>query len=230
MYVNELTFWKKLDEIERTLAQNQGGKRGFYTYTELESLLVTLELRNLLENILAVSVILIASYAAALLALFGSVLIVSHIPGAYLQPKPIEYVPIETKHNETSEIRVSPLNVLKTGIFLASIESFLTPFCNKSEDNVQNVAWDWWNAPTMNWLYEKSKFVETVETPKFDFLHLRRFYENYFLKLDLEDQVHKPTKVRIQDQLENSWHEEWTDTIGNGVYNRYLHYFQNLKA
>nr|XP_008198416.2 PREDICTED: LOW QUALITY PROTEIN: protein CNPPD1 [Tribolium castaneum] len=221
VFVTELTFWKKLSEIETTLARNQGGKRGFYTYTELERLLTSVELRNLIQNILTISVILITAYTAALLTLLGSVLIVSHIPGACLRPQ-IEAPPSEPLYNETN--RVSPLHV---GIFLASIESFLTPFCNKSE--TQNVSWDWWSAPTMTWLYETSKFVE-VEAPTLGFLDLRRFYKDYFLKLDLEDQVHKETKVRIQDQLERSWHEEWTDTIGDGFYNRYLHYLQNLKA
>ncbi|XP_044271588.1 protein CNPPD1 [Tribolium madens] len=211
VFVTELTFWKKLAEIEGALARKQGGKRGFYTYTELETLLTSVELRNLIKNILTVSVILIGAYTAALLTLLGSVLIVSHIPGACLHPK-IEPARPGLLYNETN--RVSPLHV---GIFLASIESFLTPFCEP-----QNVSWDWWNAPTMTWLYETSKFVE-VEAPKMGFV---RYYKDYFLNLDDP----KEAKVRIQDQMERSWHEEWTDTINEGFYNRYLHYLQNLKA
>ncbi|RZB39201.1 protein CNPPD1 [Asbolus verrucosus] len=267
IFVNELTFWEKLKEIETTLAKRQGITRGFFTYTELHNLLTMIEVQNLIQNILAVSLILVASYAAALLTLFGSVLIVSHIPGTCIQPKKIEVehnalIPVMCEPNqtqaglteivvpETSKFKndfiakdgVKALNVLKTGIFLASIEGLLKPFCNAtdksdekmSQNNVQNVSWDWWTIPTMKWLSETSDFIENFKIQKLDFPYFGNIYEIYINTkyLDLEDQIHKASKTRIQDQMENSWHKEWTDVIDYGAYDdNYLHnYIQNVHS
>jgi hypothetical protein len=264
VFVNGPTFWRKLGEIERSLAKRQGALRGFFTYTELHTLLATIELQTLIQNILAISTILIASYVAAVLTLCGSVFIVSHISDTCLQARKVDVEQnntltlfiSESGRNELNVIErnvsdrqeadvkfkheAKTLNVLKTSIFLASIESFLKPFCNKSdatdlkmkEDNVQNVSWAWWTIPTMNWLSETSAYLEKIEMPKFEALYWRHAHETYpeVKFLDLEAQVHKSTKIRIQDQLENSWHKEWTDTIKDGFYDRYLYYMQNVKS
>ncbi|XP_063921432.1 protein CNPPD1 isoform X2 [Zophobas morio] len=263
VFVSELTFWKKLHEIEQTLARKQGACRGFFTYTELEALLTAIELQSLIQTVVSMSALLIASYIVAVFALFGSVFIVSHIPGTYLQPKfdicendtliPVTLnsecgdvetdIPDRIQPSETpTKSEIPTLNVIKTSIFLASIESFLKPFCNKSEsvespvndDNVQNVSWDWWTAPTLKWLSETSALIERkVELPTWNLLYFQYLYETYIQVkfLDLEDQVHRATKVRAQDRLENSWHTEWTDTIRNDFYDRDVHYYlENVKS
>ncbi|GLV41914.1 uncharacterized protein CBL_00376 [Carabus blaptoides fortunei] len=112
------------------------------------------------------------------------------------------------------------VDVLKTGFILASIT------CDKdfSDCDVTQeqdcTSWDWWNNPVMNWLTDISRNDEHegIRLPD-------NYYKNFAhdkltdmsiasqKKLQLEDKIHKATKVRLQEQLERSWHEEWTDTV-----------------
>ncbi|CAH0554414.1 unnamed protein product [Brassicogethes aeneus] len=218
VYVGELKFWKKLNEIEYALAERQGKSRGFLTYTELEILSRTLDLHNLLQCLVALSVILMATYAAGILTLIGSVFLTSQIPGTtlYAGRKMIEmpnvgsdYVYGENKTDTCKFLKMDAVDVFKTGILLASISA--------NESNSQAVTWDWWSIPAMNWLATTSDYVEKFELP----LKNPFFFETYDLELDryrIEDRLDKAVKTRIQDQMETSWHAEWTDTIKYGLF------------
>ncbi|KAJ3622011.1 hypothetical protein MTP99_002546 [Tenebrio molitor] len=204
VFVNGPTFWRKLGEIERSLAKRQGALRGFFTYTELHTLLATIELQTLIQNILAISTILIASYVAAVLTLCGSVFIVSHISDTCLQARKVD---VEQKQHSHS---------LHFGIRPQRTQQCFLGLVDHSDDElvVRDVG-----------VFGRSrcKFEALLlETRPRDLPRVKF--------LDLEAQVHKSTKIRIQDQLENSWHKEWTDTIKDGFYDRYLYYMQNVKS
>lgn len=249
------------------MALRQGNQRGgWFTYTDLQYLLNDIEIYNLVQYLLTITTVIMASYAASVLTIVGSMLLASQVPGTSLHKaqSPNKIAQMETvlcvdnncdetldnelitesivnstlELNESTEInnhseihkikpaqKLDPINVLTTSLILASIhhKEILDCDVNKTtfeHENSSEVTWDWWSNDLMNWLYEKSAILDNnVELAEIDYL--KRF--DYGKRLDmtianskllsLEDQVHKATTVRIQDQLENSWHKEWTDTI-----------------
>lgn len=105
-----MTFWKKLGELEILLALKEGTMRGYFTYTELgtlsdliykgkvglDSFVATYysrknsDFHDLFQCVVALSVILAATYATALLVLFGSVALASAVPGTSLYNYKVE--------------------------------------------------------------------------------------------------------------------------------------------
>lgn len=124
----------------------------------------------------------------------------------------------ESKRHRT----LDAINVLKTSFILASISC--NTDCDISTENSvsseSGSSWDWWNNPIINWLSDISRNAE------FEGIKLpNNYYKNFAhdkladmsiarqKKLQLEDKIHKATKLRIQEQLERSWHKEWTDSV-----------------
>jgi len=222
LFVTDEKFNKKLDEIELMIALKQGKTRGYFTYTELNNLLNLIETYQLVDILTKFVAILTVGYIAAMLTIVGSITIVSYIPGNCIRPleQTNSINPTETVQYNTSESEIdisnqtfNALDVLKTGIILASIKSY---DFNESE-NVERVSWDWWSSSTMQWLTKTSKLMETFQ----ENLLLSRFTYNYpdialkhdkLINLD-RNNLQKSAKTRIQDQMEQSWHEEWIDTI-----------------
>ncbi|XP_030749869.1 protein CNPPD1 [Sitophilus oryzae] len=261
IFVNQLSFWKKLHEIETKLAKKEGTNRGHFTYTEIQTLSSTIEVQNIVQCLVCISMILAATYTAGLLTLVGSVYLASQIPGSSLYRKPIEdttLVPV-TYHKYDKEIltekycndtniesqksngwQSSVIKVFKASILLASIK---TSNCNSTEsteevrentkitDTCQQVTWDWWNIPIMTWLSRSSEYINALELPTLkNYLY---YLENKAVNskyIYLEDHIHKATKTRIQDQIECSWHAEWTDSIKKYNYYYLLPYLQNIKS
>lgn len=101
--------------------------------------------------------------------------------------------------------------MFKASILLASIK---TEPLNGTDS--QAVTWDWWNVPIMNWLTNAAQLVETFELPSVEkYIFYLETTETSDKLVYLEDHIQKATKTRMQDQLERSWHAEWTDTIKN---------------
>lgn len=129
----------------------------------------------------------------------------------------------QNKHN------MSAIDVLQTSIILASIkstnpkvkETLLDPNDTISENttNTESVTWDWWSNPVMEWLTETSKSIETWTFILNTKPYIQDRYKEMSLAMykwfGLQDQVHRATKMRIQDQLERTWHMEWTDSVCN---------------
>lgn len=131
---------------------------------------------------------------------------------------------------------IDAVDVLKTGIFLASIK-VLEESCNctefQNESNLENaefITWDWWESPVMNWLSETSRILHD-----FGYSAIKVNFHDVYMdmsvanvkKLQLQDHIDKATKMRIQEQMERSWHMEWTDTIRKCVGDmNLLSYFQ----
>ncbi|XP_008217663.1 protein CNPPD1 [Nasonia vitripennis] len=84
VYVHNQDFWERLQRLEKDIAYKEARKRGWFSYTELNTLLDSMHLAALLNTILSVSSICIATYAAGLITLLGSALVATHLPGTIL--------------------------------------------------------------------------------------------------------------------------------------------------
>lgn len=245
------------------LAKKEGFSRGWFTYSELDTMVENLHFQNVIQVVASLFAILLATYTAGLLTILGSMFIVSHIPGNCLQNKwnqidnnktsslavfndinenIIDDSAIHANSNEqTYKKTLHAIDVLQTSIILASIKSHKDGISNNktklslvdddANDNVEYITWNWWNSPTMEWLTKTSKLMEQLDfLPRYNFNSYN--YEIYNMnnkRIELQDQVHKASSVRIQDQMEMSWHKEWTDTIKRNFldYNLF-HYFQDI--
>lgn len=77
LLIGQNEFHEKLKTVERLLAMKEGLSRGWYTYTELEMLLPTLEVA---KQILNYTTILMFSYACSIATIALSSLILASIP------------------------------------------------------------------------------------------------------------------------------------------------------
>ncbi|EDW63450.2 protein CNPPD1 [Drosophila virilis] len=78
IYISNEQFFDKLSSVERTLAQREGLRRGWLTYSELMQLLPNFTIMRFLLNNLAV---LALSYAASVFTIAGAFFIASQVPG-----------------------------------------------------------------------------------------------------------------------------------------------------
>ncbi|CAH1959493.1 unnamed protein product [Acanthoscelides obtectus] len=223
VYVSELNFWRKLTDLETQLAEKQGAIRGHFTYTELEHLAGTIEIHKLLNCLVTFSVIMAATYTAGLLTIVGSVFLAGQIPGTSLYGRKTAEM-----HNGTLETAAS------VNINCTFMERMDTIVAQNSTQDAQTVTWDYWNIPIMDWLAKSSKM--TVHFPEEITIELFPIYLETSVtnlkRIELEDQIHKATKTRIQDQMESSWHKEWTSTIkflGGAVFEKMLPYVLYMK-
>ncbi|KAJ8967527.1 hypothetical protein NQ314_002842 [Rhamnusium bicolor] len=160
--------------METSIAARQGTSRGYFTYTELQNLAATIEVHNLIHCIVAVSVILAATYTAGLLTILSSVFLVSQVPGTSLYTKKLDsqenvIMPmlnekkltvepdttdkIKTDFNSKYMLRnVDVVNVLKTSILLASIKS-CTPFNQSNNTDNYKLDKDNNNVQYISWDY-----------------------------------------------------------------------------
>ncbi|KAH1005551.1 hypothetical protein HUJ04_006511 [Dendroctonus ponderosae] len=233
LFASSPAFWKKLNDIEAQLALKQGTSRGCFTYTELETLgnILSKDFHDVVQTFVIVTVVLAATYTAALLMMFGSVVLAGSIRVTNLYPEtnvlPIaNHSVIEDIHLSSSVVNDSKksfnydiVKVFKASILLASIKTEPTRNYSKGltaagMENCQNVGWDWWNTPVMNWLAQTSQLVKTLEIPVISsgMFYFESTWTNEKFAY-LEDHIRRATKTRLQDQLERSWHVEWIDTI-----------------
>ncbi|KAJ9576618.1 hypothetical protein L9F63_025486, partial [Diploptera punctata] len=81
VFVSEHAFWTRLSKMEREVALKEGRRRGWFSYTDLEKLMETVDLASLAQALVTVSAVCLTSYTASVLTLIGSAFIVSQIPG-----------------------------------------------------------------------------------------------------------------------------------------------------
>lgn len=228
-------FWKKLKSLETILAERQGTKRGWFTYTELQSLLDYIDVYVLMQKLAYLMAILAVTYTASILTMIGSMIVANHVTSiqntAQVQENGNNTQILSTEKLVVNRT-IDAVDVLKTGILLASIK-----VSNNSEDNDETECgnnWDWWNNPLMQWLGDTSKLLENIEFP-FEFKSENRFLEADLVlskQIELEDHIDKATKIRIQEQMERSWHKEWTDSVYKkfGSVKLLLYYFRDVKS
>ncbi|KAI4460921.1 hypothetical protein MML48_5g00016751 [Holotrichia oblita] len=276
IFVSETTFWKKLSHLEQIIAKKEGINRGWFTYTELNTVLTAVDAYHLYQYIMYLATVLLAAYTAGILTIIGSVLIVSQLPGNCLQSpisittdvndtlliqadnqcqsdifindidRDIENITSLNCHNfqESPFVKkqIDAADVLTTSLILASIQPNILD-TNKSyfdadfdDGNSEKISWDWWTSPTMNWLTSTSELTQNFNLmPNFkDYIYIS-YSDSTIVATKLieqEDHFHKATRTRIQDQLERSWHKEWTDTIRDSLldYEKPFELFKNIKT
>ncbi|XP_075220139.1 protein CNPPD1 [Lycorma delicatula] len=87
VFVNETAFWTGLKGIEREVARREGRRRGWFSYTELVTLLDLVDAWSLAHTLVVVSVVCLTSYTASVMTLVGSAMIASQVilPASILQ-------------------------------------------------------------------------------------------------------------------------------------------------
>lgn len=263
VFVSEPSFETKLRSLEHSLAKREGSTRGFYTYTELENLISTIDARNLINSLAAVIAIFTAAYTMGVITMVTAAVVAGNVSNALTARCSItkEMVNVNCTHFgvrlnqddtfETNNINttdthlpmhlslpeqtkynnynINAIDVLQTSIILASIKTTnprvkatlldVNDTITTDENNAEYVSWDWWSNPVMEWLTETSRAIETWTS----MLNTKLYIQDRFKEMSLatykwfglQDQVHKATKIRIQDQLERTWHMEWTDSFCN---------------
>ncbi|XP_034670232.1 protein CNPPD1 [Drosophila subobscura] len=78
IYISNEQFFAKLSSVERTLAEREGLRRGWLTYSELMQLLPSFTWMKFLLNSITVMAL---SYAASVITLAGAFFIASQVPG-----------------------------------------------------------------------------------------------------------------------------------------------------
>lgn len=81
VYVSREQFFKKVKSLEIVLARQQGLKRGFFTYLEMNSVLPSVDS---VTQIIQAAIVLSFSYTVFVATMVASVFIVSQIPGTCL--------------------------------------------------------------------------------------------------------------------------------------------------
>ncbi|XP_034100823.1 protein CNPPD1 [Drosophila albomicans] len=110
IYISNEQFFAKLSSVERTLAQREGLRRGWLTYSELMQLLPDFTLMSFVLNNFAM---LALSYAASVITIAGAFFIASQVPGTLWHRQSDVNVtavaattttPIATPHNVTTPV------------------------------------------------------------------------------------------------------------------------------
>ncbi|XP_046618760.1 protein CNPPD1 [Neodiprion virginianus] len=169
IFVCNNDFWDRLQRLERDIAYKEGQKRGWFSYTDLNFLMDSTQLMAVIQTVMSVSSICLATYAAGIATLLGSALVASQIPGTSLTPRQ----PVVSSKNtlETSQLLVpdpgpipddiSSVNVLTSEFVIDSLS------CNRSYLNFEQTenrnrtsndiaGWEWWLSSLMTWLPDYS--------------------------------------------------------------------------
>jgi hypothetical protein len=106
LLVSQNEFYEKLRTVERLLAMKEGLSRNWFTYTEIEMLMPTLEIA---KKILNYTTILMFSYVCSVLTIALSCIIVTSIPTPLTSTVTTTTSTIPTSGNETALL---PINVM----------------------------------------------------------------------------------------------------------------------
>lgn len=156
VFVKAEDFWNKLKELEKELAYKEAQKRGWFSYTELNSLLEPAQIMSMISYILNVYTVVVAAYTAGLMTLIGSALIASYIPGTALSSRQNIQSDIFATHNGTRNS------------FLLEDNDTICEDCTLPVNSnvnftseVQNA--EWWLDSMMDWLPIYSGLNEVKE-------------------------------------------------------------------
>lgn len=110
VYVSEAVFWERLRWLESRLALREGRNRGWFSYTELTTLVNAAELVNLAHTLITVSAVCLTSYTASVLVMVGSTIATNQITSvaANLMPSSIQtssFLPCQSLVDETLSLQ-----------------------------------------------------------------------------------------------------------------------------
>lgn len=173
VFVRQQDFWKRLQQLETDVARREIQKRGWCTYTELNSLMNHAQLFAIARTVMYVSYVCLAAYVAGVITLLGSCLVAqSTIPTISLSGT-----------SPSSEFARQPPNCIFTAESIAPHSSMVVQshgidnqlpivvdslIRDEIDQNVANlsitkiddgdggvvVSWQWWLNSTMTWLPE----------------------------------------------------------------------------
>lgn len=110
IYISNEQFFDKLNSVEKILAQRQGIRRGWLTYTELLNLLPSFTIAKFFLSNIAVMAV---SYAASVMTIAGAFFLVSHIPGNALTKGTTTSSPSGITSNESQNGTNGPAELLE---------------------------------------------------------------------------------------------------------------------
>lgn len=141
IYVSRAEFFEKVTSLEIVLARQQGIKRGFFTYSEMNSVMPSVDdVTQLIQTV----IVLGFSYTVFVATMVATVFLVSQIPGTCLH-KPTQSTLIQTNieipsENSTAQQLISN-NSTKTNEMVESGNTFfdydLTVALNKKSEEFQ---------------------------------------------------------------------------------------------
>ncbi|XP_078045249.1 protein CNPPD1 [Augochlora pura] len=210
VFVNNQDFWERLQRLEKTIAYKEAQKRGWFSYTELNCLMNSMQLLTIANAVINISSICLATYTAGIVTLLGSAFVASYLPGTVLSPRQTTNSTDVTRINlnpivdmPSTMIEDVPEDVLRTDFITTSSH------CNESQQNcdsidsneVVNEHWKWWLNSVMIWLPIHSGLEpkETLHTIRNDIEHANTFITSTNFVLDTK------TLIKDTDKLDVNW-------------------------
>ncbi|XP_011500478.1 PREDICTED: protein CNPPD1 [Ceratosolen solmsi marchali] len=157
VYVHNKDFWDRLHRLEKHIAYKEACKRGWFSYTELNTLFNSTQLAELVYTAISISSVCFATYAAGLITLLGSAIVASNLPGTLISSK--QYAQPTSALNlqlTSSTHRISQIELQEQieNILLNSV-SKPSEICNNSsveKDITIRVNWKWIIDSVIFWL------------------------------------------------------------------------------
>ncbi|KAK0174463.1 hypothetical protein PV327_010230 [Microctonus hyperodae] len=167
IYVCNKDFWNRFHELEKDIAYKEAKKRDWFSYSELNCLMDIERLKDVIQMLINISSICLATYTAGVFVLLSSAIIASHIPGTSLAPKQsnqlfnINHTQVESDFtNETSHLGTTEyLNV--DNCLKCHIIDDGTCDVSKTSIEIPFVDFNWWLSSAITWLSNDSQSNES---------------------------------------------------------------------
>ncbi|XP_076290816.1 protein CNPPD1 [Lasioglossum baleicum] len=210
VFVHNQDFWEKLQRLEKTIAYKEAQKRGWFSYTELNCLMNSMQLLSVAHTMINISSICLATYTAGIVTLLGSAFVASYFPGTVLSPRQTTSPTNVTRVNmnpivdiPTTVIEDVPQNDLRTDFISTSLH------CNETQQNCESIEsnelvdehWKWWLNSVMIWLPIRSGLEpeEKLHTISSDIEHTNMFITSTNFVLDTT------TLIQDADVMDVNW-------------------------
>ncbi|XP_031849619.1 protein CNPPD1 isoform X1 [Nomia melanderi] len=208
VFVHNQDFWERLQRLEKAIAYKEAQKRGWFSYTELNCLMNSMQLLSIANAMINISSICLATYTAGIVTLLGSALVASYFPGTVLSPRQTtnstDVTRVDLNPNvdvSTTVIQNIPEEVLRT--------DFTSLHCNETQQKCKNIEsnevinehWKWWLNSVMIWLpaYSGLDPKETLHTISDTIEHTNSFITSTNFVLDTT------TLMQDADKIDVNW-------------------------
>ncbi|XP_043467536.1 protein CNPPD1 [Leptopilina heterotoma] len=189
VFVHNKDFWERLHKLESDLAYKEGNRRGWFSYTELNCLINTVQLFPVIQAFLSVSTVCLAAYVAGIATILGSVMLASHLPGTVFTSRRLSrcnslssdvyykgFSECESSNLKTdSEILLPTNNTIPTMVYN---NSHLENIASNDPDLVEFPTWDHWSESTGTFLSNLDLQAESIKNHNKVFQDVSEFYIN----------------------------------------------------
>ncbi|KAL7293114.1 hypothetical protein TKK_0013267 [Trichogramma kaykai] len=145
VYVHSQEFWRRLQNLEKDVAFKEAHKRGWFSYTELNTLLNLADVLTMLQTLVNVCSFCIATYTAGLFTLLGAVTVAAQLPDTLLNMKQSQSLALAPSTNTNHILHHKNLRIQSLEDFEEDVESLLldsvlerSKMCNESYANLNN--------------------------------------------------------------------------------------------